>query len=104
MAVSVLPLCPARVQLLARQRIPSGAYADPLSHIFDEFDQNRDGSLTAAEVAAALRSRQVDITDEQAGVLAAILSNHAGSDNRTAALCLPPAHAPYALCMPRSVA
>ncbi|KAL4435913.1 hypothetical protein ABPG77_000675 [Micractinium sp. CCAP 211/92] len=54
--------------LLARQRIPSGAYSDPLSHIFDEFDQDRDGALTAAEVAAALRSRQVDITDEQAAM------------------------------------
>ncbi|KAL4458808.1 hypothetical protein ABPG75_013673 [Micractinium tetrahymenae] len=54
--------------LLARQRIPSGAYADPLSHIFDEFDVDRDGSLSAAEVAAALRSRQVDITDEQAAM------------------------------------
>ncbi|PSC76285.1 UPF0396 -like [Micractinium conductrix] len=52
--------------LLARQRIPSGAYADPLSHIFDEFDRDQSGTLTAAEVAAALRSRQVEITDEQA--------------------------------------
>ena len=29
------------LQLLARQRIPSGAYADPLSHIFDEFDRDQ---------------------------------------------------------------
>lgn len=28
-------------QLLARQRIPSGQYADPLGHIFDEFDKDR---------------------------------------------------------------
>lgn len=63
-------------QLLARQRIPSGAYSDPLSHIFDEFDQDRDGALTAAEVAAALRSRQVDITDEQAGELATPVACH----------------------------
>jgi hypothetical protein len=54
-------------QLLARQRIPSGQYSDPLSHIFDEFDRNHDGALSASEVAAALRSRQVEITDEQAG-------------------------------------
>lgn len=52
--------------LLARQRIPSGQYADPLGHIFDEFDKDRSGTLSAEEVAEALRSRNVNITDKQA--------------------------------------
>lgn len=52
--------------LLARQRIPSQQYSDPLQHIFDEFDGDRNGYLSAHEVAAALRSRKVDITDDQA--------------------------------------
>ena len=60
---------PRAPQLLARQRIPSGAYADPLGHIFDEFDADRDGALSAHEVAQALRSRNVAITDEQAGAV-----------------------------------
>lgn len=46
------PLFPLRLprlpQLLARQRIPSGQYADPLSHIFDEFDKDRRWALPAA--------------------------------------------------------
>jgi Ca2+-binding EF-hand superfamily protein len=62
------------VQLLARQRIPSGQYSNPLGHIFDEFDTDRDGLLTAHEVAEALRSRQVEITDEQAGGMGVKLS------------------------------
>jgi len=32
--------------------------------IFDEFDRDRDGHLSAAELAAALRSRKVDISEE----------------------------------------
>ena len=35
------PAPSALPQLLARQRIPSGQYADPLGHIFDEFDKDR---------------------------------------------------------------
>eukprot|EP00887_Chlorella_sp_A99_P006502 scaffold3.g6502.t1 len=52
--------------LLARQRIPSQQYTDPLQHIFNEFDEDHTGYLSAHEVAAALRSRQVQISDEQA--------------------------------------
>ncbi|GAB4821781.1 hypothetical protein N2152v2_008827 [Parachlorella kessleri] len=52
--------------LLARSRIPSQQYIDPLNHIFDEFDSDKDGHLCSREVAAALRSRGVDITPEQA--------------------------------------
>ena len=32
--------------------------------LFDEFDKNRDGRLSAAELAAALRSRKVAISEE----------------------------------------
>ena len=35
-------------------------------HIFNEFDTDGDGHITAHEVAAALRSRNVNISDEQA--------------------------------------
>ena len=52
--------------MLARQRIPSQQYSDPLKHIFDEFDDDRNGYLSAHEVAQALRSRQVNISDDQA--------------------------------------
>ena len=57
-----------RTQLLSRARIPSQAYTDPLLHVFDEFDEDRDGQLTAHEVAQALRSRQVEISDAQAAM------------------------------------
>lgn len=39
---------------------------DPLDHIFNEFDGNHDGFLDAEDVCTALRSRQVEITHEQA--------------------------------------
>ncbi|KAF8073112.1 PRFB1 [Scenedesmus sp. PABB004] len=48
-----------------RRRIPSTTYNDPLDHIFTEFDEDGDGSLTAAEVAHALQSRDVKATPEQ---------------------------------------
>lgn len=48
-----------------RRRIPSQTYNDPLDHIFNEFDEDGDGHLTAVEVANALKSRDVDITPEQ---------------------------------------
>jgi hypothetical protein len=35
-------------------------------HIFDEFDVDKNGHLSAREVAAALQSRGVDIAPEQA--------------------------------------
>ena len=59
---------PPAAQILARQRIPSQQYSDPLAHIFSEFDRDGDGFLTAHEVAAALRSRDVEISDEQAAL------------------------------------
>lgn len=52
------------VQVLQRRRIPSSTLTDPLMRIFDEFDRDRDGHLSAAELAAALRSRKVDISEE----------------------------------------
>lgn len=42
-------------QLLARQRIPSGQYADPLGHIFDEFDKDRRWVLAEGGGGAAER-------------------------------------------------
>ncbi len=47
-----------------RRRIPSTTYNDPLDHIFAEFDEDSDGSLSAAEVARALQSRGVDATED----------------------------------------
>ncbi|CAD7701223.1 unnamed protein product [Ostreobium quekettii] len=49
-----------------RRHIPSQTYADPLMRLFDEFDTDHDGRLTAAEVAAALKSRQVDLSEDLA--------------------------------------
>jgi hypothetical protein len=51
--------------VLARARIPSQAYADPLHHVFGEFDADRDGFLTPREVAAALASRGVEASPAQ---------------------------------------
>lgn len=47
-----------------RRHIPSQTYADPLDHIFSEFDRQGRGVLTAAEVAAALRSRGVSADEK----------------------------------------
>lgn len=54
--------------ILARQRIPSQQYSDPLAHIFTEVDRDGDGFITAHEVAQALRSRGVEISDDQAAL------------------------------------
>lgn len=43
-----------------RRRIPSQTYNDALDHIFNEFDIDSDGHLTAVEIAQALQSRGVD--------------------------------------------
>lgn len=47
-----------------KRRIPSTTYNDPLQHLFNEFDLDNDGCLTAAEVAAALQQRNVEVTEE----------------------------------------
>lgn len=49
------------------RQIPSTASSsgDPLMRIFDEFDNDHDGQLSAKEIAAALRSRKVDISEDQ---------------------------------------
>lgn len=49
----------------ARRRNIS-SYQDPLDHIFSEFDEDHDGYLNAEDVTAALSSRSVNITPEQA--------------------------------------
>jgi len=51
--------------ILARAQIPSQQYSDPLKHIFEEFDRDGDGNLSSSEVGDALRSRGVEITNEQ---------------------------------------
>lgn len=51
--------------ILAREKIPSQQYSDPLGHIFDEVDANGDAVLSASEVGQALRSHDVEITDDQ---------------------------------------
>jgi len=51
--------------ILAREKIPSQQYSDPLGHIFDEVDLNGDLKLSACEVGQALRSHDIEITDEQ---------------------------------------
>lgn len=51
--------------ILARAQIPSQQYSDPLKHVFEEFDRDGDGELTSSEVGDALRSRGVEITNEQ---------------------------------------
>lgn len=51
----------------ARRRNIS-SYQDPLEHIFSEFDEDQDGYLNAEDVTAALGSRNVNITPEQAQI------------------------------------
>lgn len=51
--------------ILAREKIPSQQYSDPLGHIFDEVDANGDCVLSASEVGQALRSHDIEITDDQ---------------------------------------
>jgi hypothetical protein len=51
-----------------RRRIPSQLYNDPLQHLFDEFDADGDGHLTAEEIAGALKSNGVSITADQVQV------------------------------------
>jgi hypothetical protein len=82
--------------ILARARIPSQAYSDPLAHIFQEFDVDKDGSLSAAKVGRALRSRDVNITDEQVQMF---IDSECGPQGHSAAArrrCCRPAAAPAA--------
>lgn len=48
------------------RRSMTSSYQDPLDHIFSEFDEDQDGYLNASDVTAALGSRNVNITPEQA--------------------------------------
>jgi Ca2+-binding EF-hand superfamily protein len=55
------------MQIWDRQKhIPAQGAKPPLERIFDAFDADGDGELTPSEIAAALRSRGVDITEEVA--------------------------------------
>lgn len=51
-----------------QRRIPSTTYNDPLGKIFNEFDADGDGHLTAQEIADALLSNNVKITPAQVQV------------------------------------
>lgn len=69
-AASVPGLQEYAAALLHRRRyIPSSAKAgvDPLDHMFAEADRDGDGVLSAAEVAAALRSRGVGASADVVG-------------------------------------
>eukprot|EP00798_Chlamydomonas_sp_ICE-L_P016931 gene16931-23201_t len=48
-----------------RRAIPSPTFKDPLLHMFDEFDADNDGILSANEIASALRSYGVDVHTDQ---------------------------------------
>ncbi len=51
------------------RNIPSSRMAgSSLDTLFDEFDLDRDGHLTAAEIASALNSRGVLITQQEAAM------------------------------------
>lgn len=64
-ATSCLPSVYHELQIWDRRKhISSGT--DPLDHIFTEFDEDHDGYLDAEDVCSALRSRNVNITHEQA--------------------------------------
>ena len=47
-----------------RRRIPSSLYKDPLAKLFEQFDADHDGSLTAEEITTALNSRGVEISTD----------------------------------------
>ena len=55
------------MQIWAR-RLNISSHDDPLDHIFAEFDGDGDGYLDAEDVTAALSSRNVKISPEQARV------------------------------------
>ena len=48
-----------------RRRLPPSLYCNPLNALFDEFDANGNGSLTADVIHSVLHSKGVDITKEQ---------------------------------------
>ena len=60
-------LVASALQVWARRQISSSGQ-DPLDHVFLEFDSDNDGYLNAEDVTAALSSRNVNITPEQAQV------------------------------------
>eukprot|EP01025_Chloroclados_australasicus_P011107 TRINITY_DN1480_c0_g1_i1.p4 TRINITY_DN1480_c0_g1~~TRINITY_DN1480_c0_g1_i1.p4 ORF type:complete len:153 (+),score=17.36 TRINITY_DN1480_c0_g1_i1:242-700(+) len=49
-----------------QRRIPKNTFNDPLMRLFEEFDADGDGHITAVELAQALQSRGVQINEEQA--------------------------------------
>lgn len=67
--------------ILAREKIPSQQYSDPLGHIFDEVDANGDSRLSAGEVGQALRSHDIEITDDQVSMFMKALSRARREEN-----------------------
>lgn len=67
--------------ILAREKIPSQQYSDPLGHIFDEVDSNGDSRLSAREVGQALRSHDIEITDDQVSMFMKALRRVRGKEN-----------------------
>jgi Ca2+-binding EF-hand superfamily protein len=48
-----------------KSHVPAVYYKDPLQGLFDSFDANDDGFLSASEILDALRANDIDITLEQ---------------------------------------
>lgn len=67
--------------ILAREKIPSQQYSDPLGHIFDEVDANGDCVLSASEVGQALRSHDIEITDDQVAMFMKAMKRLSGGSS-----------------------
>ena len=75
------------MQIWAR-RLNISSHDDPLDHIFAEFDGDGDGYLDAEDVTAALSSRNVKISPEQARVfLEGVVCCCRCSSNTHACMC-----------------
>ena len=48
-----------------RKHVPASVYCDPLCELFDEFDQDNDGHLTATEIHDVLQGQGVSISCDQ---------------------------------------
>eukprot|EP00963_Diacronema_lutheri_P002009 scaffold128_cov328-Pavlova_lutheri.AAC.60 len=53
-------------QWLMRRRVPKSVFKDPLERLFEDFDEDGNGVINLSELVAALQSKSVEITEEQA--------------------------------------